>query len=89
MRMYYRLPEECFGSSVEFFTRHLNVPPSKEEESGIRMVCEVFNDGHHLYLRRFEVEKETSLFTWLSYSRARPLKLAYFKQKKFSSVNLT
>ena len=89
MRMYYRLPEECFGSSVEFFTLNLNVPPTKEEESGIRMVCEIFNDGHHLYLRRFEDEKETPLFTWLPYSRARPLKLAYFKKKKFSDAHLT
>jgi len=52
-----------------------------------RDVCELYNDGMHLYARRYVHKKPTSFLVWLPYRNTRPL-VRYYVGSRRDVVNL-
>lgn len=77
MRHMYRLPEECFSNYIVFRSHQVEENEDKVLVGFRRLVCELFNDGQHVYRREIHHGEPTLYFRWLPFASARPLVTSY------------
>ncbi len=79
------IPPERFVDSKRLEKRlwsHYPIVPGEQRD-----VCELYNNGEHLYARQFAWKKPTPYFVWLPYRDTRPL-VRYYAYSGRDVVNL-